>query len=71
MLRIITFLLGVTFFVAGMASRRGSALIPIDLASFSFAIGFVSVSLDTIIMVVGVFFMVAAGVFHKLFSGTV
>ena len=64
--RLIIFVLGLGMFLLGAASNFESVSLPIDCKSIECSIGHVVLTLDVILMVVGVFFMLIAFVFHRL-----
>lgn len=66
MIRLGIFLLGVGMFFIGVANNVQRIPTLIDCKSITCSLGFVTVGLDVILMVVGVFFMLVAWVFHKL-----
>lgn len=66
MIRLGIFLLGVGMVFIGVANNSQRIPTFIDCKSITCSLGFVTVSLDVILMVVGVFFILVAWVFHKL-----
>lgn len=64
--RLIIFVLGLGMFLLGAASNFESISLPIDCKSIDCSIGHAVFTLDVVLMVVGVFFMVIAFVFHRL-----
>ena len=66
MIRLSIFVVGLGLFLVGAANRYAWFSMPIDPKSITLSIGFVSITLDVVMMVTGVFFILIAWVFHKL-----
>ncbi|MDH3215159.1 MAG: hypothetical protein OEN01_02575 [Candidatus Krumholzibacteria bacterium] len=66
MIRLVIFLLGLGMFLAGAASHFQHIRMPIDLRSITWSLGSVALTLDVVLMVAGVFFILVAWVFHRL-----
>jgi hypothetical protein len=66
MIRLIIFLLGLGAFLFGAASNFPSIPLPIDCRSIVWSIGPSGLTLDVILMIVGVFLMMIGWIFHRL-----
>lgn len=66
MMRLIIFLLGLGAFLFGTASNFPNIPLPIDCRSIVWAVGPSGLTLDVILMIIGVFFMLVAWIFHRL-----
>jgi hypothetical protein len=66
MIRLAIFLFGLGMFLVGAASNFERIPMPFDCRSITLSIGFVTLSLDVVLMVAGVFFILVAWVFHRL-----
>ena len=66
MIRLTIFLLGLGAFLFGAASNYPSISMPIDCRSIVLSIGPSGLSLDVILMIIGVFLILIALIFHKL-----
>jgi len=66
MIRLTIFVLGAVTFLAGAASNFERIPLPFDLRAIDVGFGFAGFTLDVILMVVGVFLMAIAWIFHKL-----
>ena len=67
MIRFVIFLVGLVLFLAGAASNYPNITMPIDFRSITMSLGLVTLALDVVLMTVGVFLILIASVFHKLF----
>jgi maltodextrin utilization protein YvdJ len=65
-IRLSIFVVGLGLLLVGAANRYAWFAMPIDPRSITLSLGFVSITLDVIMMVAGVFFILIAWVFHKL-----
>ncbi|MCK4773689.1 MAG: hypothetical protein KAT30_02845 [Candidatus Krumholzibacteria bacterium] len=66
MIRLSIFILGLLMFLAGAASNFERIHLPIDLTSMECKISMVTLTLDVVLMVAGVFLILMAWVFHRL-----
>lgn len=66
MIRLTIFLLGLGAFLFGAASNYPSISMPIDCRSIVLSIGPSGLTLDVILMIIGVFLILIALIFHKL-----
>lgn len=66
MIRLAIFVLGFGMFLVGAASNYEWVQLPIDCRSIVLSFGSVTFTLDVILMVVGVFLVLVAWVFHRL-----
>lgn len=66
MIRLSIFLFGFIVFLAGALSNFKRIPMPIDFSTIEVTLGFASFTLDFVLMVVGLFFVGIAWVFHKL-----
>ncbi len=66
MIRLTIFLVGFVLFLAGAASNYQTVTLPFDLRSITWSIGFAVFTLDVLFMVVGVFLVLVAWLFHRL-----
>ena len=66
MIRLTIFLLGLGAFLFGAASNYPKISMPIDCRSIVWSIGPSGLTLDVILMIIGVFLMLIAFIFHKL-----
>ena len=66
MIRRSIFIIGLLLLLAGGAPRYPQIRLPINTAEITFTLGTVYLSLDIVLMVVGVFMMIVGWVFHKL-----
>ena len=66
MIRLGILLLGLGMLFVGAASNVQRIPMPIDFRSITWSLGYVTVALDLVLMVVGGLFIVVAWVFHKL-----
>ena len=66
MIRLWIFLFGMGMFLFGAGSNFPSIPMPIDCKSITWSLGYVTFSLDVMLMVAGVFFILVAWVFHRL-----
>ncbi len=66
MIRLWIFLLGLGMFLVGAGSNFPSIPMPIDAKSITWSLGYVTFSLDVMLMIAGVFFILVAWVFHRL-----
>ena len=66
MIRLTIFLLGLGMLLAGAASNFDRIPLPMDLKTITWSLGFVAFTLDVVLIVAGVFFIVVAWVFHRL-----
>lgn len=66
MIRLTIFLLGLAAFLFGAASNFPEIPMPIDCRSIVLSIGASGLSLDVLLMMIGVFFMIIAWIFHRL-----
>jgi hypothetical protein len=65
-IRFAIFVLGFGMFLVGATSNLERVPMPIDCTSITWSIGFVTFTLDVVLMVAGVFFILVAWVFHRL-----
>ena len=66
MIRLGIFLLGCAMLLVGAASNFQSIPLPIDCGSIECSIGSAVFTLDVVLMIVGVFFILIAFIFHRL-----
>jgi hypothetical protein len=66
MIRLAIFLFGFGMLLVGAASNYPSIPLPFDCRAITFSLGFVTLSLDVVLIVAGVFFVLVAWVFHRL-----
>ncbi len=69
MIRLTIFLFGFVLLLLGAASNFKRIPMPVDLTTIEASLGFVSLTLDVLLIVVGVFLVLIAWVFHKLDQG--
>jgi hypothetical protein len=66
MIRLTIFVLGLGAFLFGAASNFPKIPMPIDCRSIVCSIGPTGLTLDVILMIIGVFLMIIAWIFHRL-----
>jgi len=66
MIRVGIFIVGLGMLLMGALSHVERIPIPIDCRSIACSIGFVTLTLDVVLMVAGVFVIFVAWVFHRL-----
>ena len=66
MIRLFIFLTGLGLFLFGAASHTQWVRLPFDCRSIECSIGSAVFSLDVVLMIVGVFLILIAWVFHRL-----
>lgn len=66
MIRLVIFILGFGMFLVGAASHYEKVALPFDCRSIACTIGFATFSLDVVLIVAGVFLVLIAWVFHRL-----
>lgn len=66
MIRLVFFLVGFLMFLAGAASHFEFIHLPFDFRTVVCSIGFAAFTLDVVLMVAGVFLVLIAWVFHRL-----
>jgi len=67
MIRFVIFLLGLALCLVGAASKYPSIPMPIDISLESISLGLVTLAVDVVLMVVGIFLILIALVFHRIF----
>ena len=67
MIRLGIFILGFGMLLVGAASHVERIQLPIDCRSITCSLGLVTLTLDVVLMVAGVFLIIMAWVFHRLF----
>ena len=65
-IRLIIFLVGFGTFLVGAACNYPKITLPFDCRSITFSLGTTTFTLDVVLMVVGVFLVIVAWVFHRL-----
>ena len=68
MIRLAIFLFGFAMFLIGASNNLTWMPTLIDCKSITWSLGLVKITLDVVLMVAGIFFIVVAWVFHKLHS---
>lgn len=66
MIRSSIFIIGFLMLLAGGAANYPQIQLPFDLTEITLTLGSVLLSLDIVLVVAGVFFIIVAWVFHKL-----
>jgi len=66
MIRLSIFSLGLGAFLFGAASNYPNIPLPIDCRSIVLSVGPSGLTLDVVLMIIGVFLMIVAWIFHKL-----
>ena len=66
MIRLVIFLFGFGMFLAGAASHLKNNPLPFDSKSVTFTLGLVTLSLDLVLIVAGVFLILIAWTFTRL-----
>jgi hypothetical protein len=66
MIRLVIFLIGLLALLAGAASNYRWYELPIDCRSIQCKIGSAVFSLDVLLMIVGIFLILIAWIFHRL-----
>jgi hypothetical protein len=67
-IRLFIFLIGLGLLLVGAASNYEFIPMPIDLRSIDVSIAGAGLTLDVLLMIVGVFLILIAWIFHKLWD---